>query len=130
MKERRCVMWFRSFVVWVVLALHMAVHGALRELLMTPLVGEFAARQFSVLTGSAVVFLATYLFVRWIGARSTAQLLTVGSVWLALTVLFEVLLMLLFSPLWAARPRRFATESAPTSSDPHAESLRSPGAQR
>lgn len=82
----------RALAVWLVLMVAESVHGTLRMLLLAPFVGDFKARQISVFTGSLLILAVTYLFVRWIRAETTARLLVVGLVWLALTVLFEVVL--------------------------------------
>ena len=82
----------RASAVWLVLMIAESVHGALRMMLLAPRVGDFKARQISVFTGSLLILSVAYLFVRWIRAGTTGRLLVVGLVWLALTVLFEVVL--------------------------------------
>jgi hypothetical protein len=69
-----------------------SVHGTLRRLLLEPTIGELPARQISVLTGSLLIFIITLFCIRWIGARSTANLLLIGAMWIALTLMFEVAL--------------------------------------
>jgi len=66
------------------------IHGVLRAMYLAPLVGDFQARQISVLLGSLLILTIAYLFVRWIRANTTGALLIVGFVWLALTVAFEL----------------------------------------
>jgi hypothetical protein len=67
------------------------VNGTLRVLFLTPLVGDFRARQIGVFTGSLLIFLVACILIRWIGAESRRQLLSVGVGWLVLTVAFELL---------------------------------------
>lgn len=80
----------RAIAVWLIIVCVESVHGALRTILLTPLVGDFQARQGSVVTGSLLILLIAYLFIRWIRAETTRSLIVVGVVWLALTILFEV----------------------------------------
>src|SRR4051794_8489149 len=79
----------RAFAVWLVLIAAEVVHGLLRALLLVPVVGDFRARQAGVFTGSLLILVLMFLFVRWIRAGSPVRLLAVGVLWLVLTVLFE-----------------------------------------
>jgi hypothetical protein len=81
---------FRALVVWLVIIAVETIHGILRTLLLVPWIGEFPARQVSVLTGSLLIFGITFLFVRWMTAKTGLQLLAVGMLWVALTLLFEI----------------------------------------
>ena len=54
-------------------------------------VGEFRSNQIGVFTGSAIILVIAYFTIRWIGAKRTLELLTVGFTWLVLTMAFEVL---------------------------------------
>ena len=80
----------RGLAVWLVIVAVESAHGTLRELLLAPLVGDFRARQLSVLTGSLLILGVAYLFARWMEAGSAARLLAVGAFWLSLTLLFEI----------------------------------------
>jgi len=81
----------RALLVWLVLIAAETVHGILRAVALVPLVGEFRSNQIGVFTGSAIILVIAYLTIRWIGATQRSELLTVGAIWLALTVAFEVL---------------------------------------
>jgi hypothetical protein len=91
--------WSRAFLVWLVLIGAETVHGILRTLFLQPVVGDFRARQIAVFTGAALILAVSYAFGPWLRATSTAQLLGVGFLWLALTLLFEVTLGRLLLPL-------------------------------
>jgi hypothetical protein len=80
----------RAFVVWLVLISVETVHRMLRTLLLVPHLGDFPARQVSILTGSLLILGVTLLFVRWIAATIRLQLLGVGMLWIVLTMLFEI----------------------------------------
>ena len=82
----------RALVVWLVIIAVETVHGILRTLLLVPMMGDFPARQISVFTGSLLIFGVTLLFINWIAARTALQLLMVGTIWVLLTILFEITL--------------------------------------
>jgi hypothetical protein len=126
----------RALAAWLVIMSVEFIHGILRTMYLAPLVGDFHARQISVLSGSLLILTIAYLFVRWIRAETTRSLIVVGLVWIALTLAFELsfgrfvvglsweriasdydvlhggllpfgLLVLTFSPLIAAKVRGF-----------------------
>lgn len=79
----------KGFAVWLILMAVESVHGALRELFLAPLIGNFRARQIAVCTGSLLILGVACLFVRWMRADTTRRLIAVGLLWLLLTLLFE-----------------------------------------
>lgn len=84
------MLWLRAVAVWLVLITVEAVHGTLRTLFLQPYLGDFRARQVSVFTGIALILLIAWLFSGWLNAGSPRKLLSVGALWLVLTLLFEV----------------------------------------
>jgi hypothetical protein len=68
------------------------VHGVARTLWLTPRVGDLRSRQLGVLSGSILVLAIGTLASRWLHARTDGQRLAVGGLWVALTVVFEVVL--------------------------------------
>jgi hypothetical protein len=80
----------RALLVWLVIIVTETVNGILRGILLVPIVGDLPARQIGVLIGSLLIFAVTLLSIRWIAARKTLQLLSVGLLWVVLTVLFEI----------------------------------------
>ena len=66
------------------------VHGIARTLLLEPLVGDLRARQIAVFTGSLIIIAIAVITIRWIGERQPARLLTIGALWVGLTVAFEM----------------------------------------
>jgi len=81
----------RGFAVWLLIIVAEIFHGILRAIVLVPMVGEFRSNQIGVFTGSAIILVIAYLTIRWIGAKRPMELLTVGFIWLLLTVAFEVL---------------------------------------
>ena len=66
-----------------------SMHGTLRQLFLAPAVGDFTARRISFFTGMLLIFLITYLLVRWIGAPTSESLFVIGAMWAVLTLAFE-----------------------------------------
>jgi hypothetical protein len=81
----------RSLVVWFVMLVLASVNGAIREALLIPSMGDVAGRAVSTLMLSGLVFLLTYLTIRWIHPRSARDTLNIGILWVALTLAFEFL---------------------------------------
>ena len=81
----------RSLAIWLLIICAEISHGILRAILLVPLVGEFRSNQIGVFTGSLIILAIAYFTIRWIGAHRTSELLSVGMIWLVLTVAFEVL---------------------------------------
>jgi hypothetical protein len=80
----------RAFAVWLLLIVAEILHGIARGVFLVPHVGEFRSNQIGVFTGSIIILAIALVFVRWIGATRTTDLLAVGFLWLALTLAFEV----------------------------------------
>ena len=83
-------MWIRALIVWLLIAVIETIHGVLRQVLLVPLTGDFAARQIGVFTGSILIVLTACATSRWIGARSLKQQVAIGALWAAVMVIFEV----------------------------------------
>ena len=61
------------------------IHGILRAIEFVPLAGEFQFNQIGVFTGSENILAIAYMTIRWIGATRRSELVTVGTIWLALS---------------------------------------------
>lgn len=83
-------MWVRALIVWLVIIVAESIHGALRQYFVAPIAGDFSARQISVLTGTALIFAIAWLFRRWTSLRDIRSALYTGSMWVVLTVAFEI----------------------------------------
>jgi len=82
----------RALAIWLILILGESVHGVIRTLFLAPITGDFKARQIGVFVGSLLILTIAYFSIRWIRAETVASLITVGLVWLILTLIFEVCL--------------------------------------
>lgn len=80
---------FRAFLVWLLIIFAESVHGALRQIVFAPLIGDFPARRIAFFVGMLLIFLIAYLFIRWIRAGKAKQLFVIGLMWAILTLLFE-----------------------------------------
>ena len=79
----------RSLVVWLVMLVVASVNGALRETLLIPAAGIHAGRAISVLMLSTLVFLLTYVTIRWIHPGTGREAWSIAGLWVALTLAFE-----------------------------------------
>jgi len=94
-------MYRRSFFVWILLMSVESVHGFLRTIWLTPAVGDFTARQISVVNGALLIFMVTYLLVQKIKVSTSRQCINIGISWVVLTLLFEIGLgKLIFRASW------------------------------
>lgn len=81
--------FLKAAVLWfAILALAMA-NGTLREKMLVPALGPFAALVTSGIILSGCIFLVAVLAAPWYGRLGSAQWLGVGALWLAMTLAFE-----------------------------------------
>ena len=83
-------MFWRAFVVWMLLALAEVIHGILRVRLLNRRVGDHRARQICVATGSLIILGIAWPTVLWIGPVTPGESLTVGALWLGLMLALEI----------------------------------------
>jgi hypothetical protein len=80
----------RAFLVWLVIVFAESLHGTIRVIFLQPILGDFAARQVAVFSGTLIILTIACFFVRWIRAKNNSQLFLVGLMWVLLTVGFEI----------------------------------------
>ncbi|MFN4774226.1 MAG: hypothetical protein ACK5VA_21785 [Pseudanabaena sp.] len=80
----------KSVLVWLVFILAESLNGAARIFWLIPLLGDRLAHQVSFAIGSLLILTIATLFIRWLKAEKSWQLLSIGLAWLLLTVLFEI----------------------------------------
>ena len=80
----------RGLVVWLCIISVEVCHGIARTVFLAPVVGDFRARQIAVFTGSLLILIIATSFIRWIRPDSARQAVAVGTVWLLLTLAFEI----------------------------------------
>lgn len=62
----------------------------MRRLLLEPHLGDLRARQVSVFTGAALIVLVFWFTLHWLGSHPGRRWWTIGGLWLALTLAFEI----------------------------------------
>ncbi len=82
----------RGITVWLIIIFAEGLHGIARLILLQPVVGDFRARQAALFSGILIIFVISYLFIKWLRATNNFQLISIGFLWLFLTVAFEILL--------------------------------------
>lgn len=83
------MIWLRAIAVWLIMMAAETIHGILRTVLLAPRVGDLRARQIAFFTGSAILLGTAYLFINWIQTCSVKVLLSIGMMWMLLTLGFE-----------------------------------------
>jgi len=81
--------WFRAALVWMLFILAETGSGMVREVFIAPVIGALRARQLGVLVGCIIIFIIAWLTARWMGAGTRRHQLSVGAVWVLLTLIFE-----------------------------------------
>jgi hypothetical protein len=84
-------MLLRALVAWLGILVLASLNGALRDLVMTPRLGDTLARAISTVLLCGLVLLVTWLTLGWIGPRSRRDTIVIGAVWVACTLAFEFL---------------------------------------
>ncbi len=80
----------RALAVLLLIILAEVVNGALRQLLIMPLVGDFTARQIATATGCAFILLIAWATNPWLAATTRRAQWAVGALWLVLMLVFEL----------------------------------------
>ena len=86
------MIFLRSIIVWLVFIIAESLNGTVRNFWLIPTLGDFWAHQISFVMGSILVVAIATIFVRWLDATRTSQLLSIGLLWLLLTLTFEICL--------------------------------------
>lgn len=80
----------RSIAAWLAIAALAVLNGMFREAVLLPGLGRPAALALSGLLLSSIILLVAIASARWLGLGPAARCLKVGTLWLALTLLFEL----------------------------------------
>jgi len=95
-------MFARALGVWSGILVLAVVNGAVRDLIVTPRLGERTGHIASTIVLCALIVLVTRASIRWIGPASRMDAALIGTSWLALTLSFELLAgHYLFGNSWA-----------------------------
>jgi hypothetical protein len=80
----------RAVGIWLTLIAVESIHGVVRRLLLEPQLGDLQARQVSVLTGAVLIILVFWFTLTWLGPQPERRWWEIGSLWLTLTLVFEI----------------------------------------
>jgi hypothetical protein len=79
----------RALAVWGLLLVLAVLNGGVRDTWLSPVLGDTIGRAISSVLLALLILLATWLTIRWIGPATPGQAMTVGALWVALTLTFE-----------------------------------------
>jgi len=80
----------RALALLALIIVAEVVNGTIRTLAITPLVGDFTARQIGTVTGCVLIGLIAWFSSPWLRATSPRAQWAVGLLWLTLMMGFEV----------------------------------------
>lgn len=100
----------RAVLVWLALLLFAVGNGALRELLLVPVLDAVTARMLSGVILSAGIVVLTVATLPWLKPCSKAELWRIGLAWLAMTLVFEIGLGLLQGLPWDVLLRAYTLQ--------------------
>jgi len=84
-------MYKKAILIWLVIIPLAILNGALREAILLPLLGDFAL-PISCILLCILIFIVSIIFISRLGKCSKKNYITVGFLWIVLTVIFEFLL--------------------------------------
>ncbi len=86
------MIFLKGMMIWFVFILAECLNGTVRIFWLVPSLGDRTAEHISFVTGSILVLAIATLFIRWLQASRISQLLSVGMLWMVLTLAFEIAL--------------------------------------
>jgi hypothetical protein len=84
------MLWLRAIAVWLLIVVAESINGTIRQLFVSPAIGDKLARQIGVFIGSSLILLISWLTARWLGAKTDKEQFKVGGLWVVLIVIFEI----------------------------------------
>ena len=79
----------RAIAVWGLLLVLAVLNGGVRDTWLSPILGDAVGRAISSVLLSLLILLTTWLTVRWIAPTTSGEALTIGALWVTLTLGFE-----------------------------------------
>jgi hypothetical protein len=96
------MLFLRSFAVWLVFIVAESLNGTIRTVWLVPSLGDPLAHHISFFIGSFIVLAIAVIFIRWLQASRISQFLSIGLLWMLLTLAFEIALgRLILGYSWA-----------------------------
>jgi hypothetical protein len=84
------MIFLRSIAIWLIFIIIESLNGTIRALWLVPVFGDLRAYQISFVAGSLLILMISTIFVRWLNISNFSQSISVGVLWMLLTVAFEV----------------------------------------
>ena len=79
----------KALIAWLLIASAETVNGTIRELFITPVIGQRPAHQLGFIIAITLILFIAWLTAPWIKAETFKSQLAVGLVWLILMLIFE-----------------------------------------
>jgi hypothetical protein len=79
----------KSILIWLSIIPLAILNGGLRDVFLTPRLGESFARPVSGITLCILIFIVSYIFIPRIGKGKEKTYWEMGLLWVALTIVFE-----------------------------------------
>jgi hypothetical protein len=79
----------KVFIAWLLIALAETINGIIRELFITPVIGQRSAHQLGFFIAITLILFIAWLTAPWIKAETFKTQLVVGILWLILMLVFE-----------------------------------------
>ena len=89
MRRAGSMILLRSFAAWLLILVFAMLNGGFRDAVLLPSLGKPAALVLSGALLSACVLIVAVVLATWLKLDDTARSLSVGSLWLVLTLAFE-----------------------------------------
>jgi hypothetical protein len=87
--QERKAMWWKAILLWFGLMVLAILNGTVRVKWIIPFTGLTTGLAISTLMLCALILLATWLGLPWLGPLTNTQAWGIGLLWLAMTVAFE-----------------------------------------
>lgn len=79
----------KALGIWFLLAALAVVNGAIRIFLILPVLGEQSAHVAGTIIFLIIQFIVIYIFIKKTSVTSIKELISIGLLWLLLTIAFE-----------------------------------------
>lgn len=79
----------KALIAWLLIALAETVNGTIRELFITPVIGQLSAHQLGFFIAITLILFIAWITAPWIKAETFKVQLVVGILWLILMLVFE-----------------------------------------
>lgn len=82
-------MWWKAILLWFVLMVLAIMNGTVRIKFIIPYTGLTAGLAISTIILCALILMATWMSIRWMGLSTASQAWSIGMLWLIMTLTFE-----------------------------------------